>query len=117
MLFPFGAGELLLIHNHQELKEKGIAPEQEILVRHFRYFGPANDRLLERIVNESWRKILKGTSEMARMDVEASPELKFEVWGEELGEEALDLLSGMTNPDPTARPTIRQVLDHQWWLI
>jgi hypothetical protein len=108
---------LLLIHNYQELKEKGITPEQEMLVRHFSYFGPANDRLLERVVDEDWRKVLKGTSELARLEVEDNPNLKFEYWGGDLGEEALDMLSSMTNPDPTARPTIRQVLDHQWWLI
>ena len=108
---------MLLNHNYQELKEKEITPEQEILVRHFSYFGPANDRLLERVVHEEWRDDLKGTSELARLEVKDNLKLKFEYWGEELGEEAVDMISSMTNPDPTARPTICQILDHPWWLI
>jgi hypothetical protein len=108
---------MLLIHNYKELKEKGIAPEQEILIRHFSYFGPANDRLLDRVVDEEWRDVLKGTSELARLEVEVNPKLKFEYWGGELGEEAVDMISSMTNPDPTARSTMCQVLNHRWWLI
>ena len=116
-MFTFGAGDLLLIHNYQELKEKGIAPEQEILIRHSSYFGPANDGLLDRVVDEEWRDVLRGTSELARLEVEDNPKLKFKYWGEELGEEAVDMISSMTNPDPTARATMCQILNHPWWLI
>ena len=87
------------------------------MVRHFSFFGPANDRLLEGVPDEGWRKALKAMSELGTREAQENPNVKFEVWGADLGEEALDMLSGMTKPDPTARPTIRQVLDHQWWLI
>jgi hypothetical protein len=47
--------------------------------------------------------------------VEKEPDLKFEAWGEELGPDALDLISGMMNMDPTARLTMDQVLSHRCW--
>jgi hypothetical protein len=87
------------------------------LIRHFSYFGPANDRLLERVVDEEWRDVLKGTSELSRLEVKDNPKLKFDYRGGELGEEAVDMISSMTNPDPTARPTMYQILNHPWWLI
>jgi len=53
-----------------------------------------------------------------RLAVEAvqdQPELRFERWGEELGPETQNMISGMTGLDPTARTTIDQVLTHRWW--
>jgi hypothetical protein len=52
---------------------------------------------------------------MAEETVEEQPNLRLRVWGEELGERALDILSGMTNLDPSARLTIDQVLTHPYW--
>lgn len=52
---------------------------------------------------------------MAEEQVEEQPNLGLRVWGEELGEMALDMLSGMTNLDPTARLAIDQVLAHPYW--
>ncbi|XXH00674.1 hypothetical protein Hte_007024 [Hypoxylon texense] len=37
-----------------------------------------------------------------------------ERWGAEFGPEAQSVISGMTNPDPTARLTIDEVLAHAW---
>lgn len=106
---------MLLINNYQELVKHGISPEQEILTRHFSYFGPVSDGLLKQVNNEKWCVALRGASRIAEEAVKEQPELRFERWGEELGPEAQNMISGMTNPDPTARTTIDQVLTHRWW--
>jgi hypothetical protein len=92
-----------------------IRPEQEILIRHFSYFGPVSDRLLKQVNSEDWCNALRGASEIAEEAVKEQPELRFERWGKELGSEAQNMIYGMTNPDPTARTTIDQVLTHRWW--
>ncbi|KAJ2990078.1 hypothetical protein NUW58_g3140 [Xylaria curta] len=114
-IYTFGGGELLLLDEYQELAKHGISPEQEILTRHFSYFGPVSKGLLKQVNNEVWCNALKGASKMAEEAVKDEPERRFERWGVELGPEAQSMMSGMTNPDPTARTTIERVLTHQWW--
>jgi hypothetical protein len=103
------------LNGSQELTKSGIRLEQEILIRHFSYFGPVPEGLLKQVNSEDWCNALKGASEIAEEAVKEQPELRFERWGEELGPETLNMISGMTNSDPTARTTIDQVLTHRWW--
>jgi len=110
-----GGGEFLLLNDYQELVRRGIKPEQEILIRHFSYFGPVPKGLLKQVNSEDWCNALKGASEIAEEAVQDQPELRFERWGEELGPETQNMISGMTGLDPTARTTIDQVLTHRWW--
>jgi serine/threonine protein kinase len=114
-IYALGGGEFLLINDFQELIKSGIRPEQEILIRHFSYFGPVSDGLLKQVNDENWCNALRGASEIAEEAVKEQPKLRFECWGEELGPETQKMISGMTNPDPTARTTIDQVLAHRWW--
>ncbi|KAI9711553.1 MAG: hypothetical protein M1820_002118 [Bogoriella megaspora] len=114
-VYALGGGELLLLDDHQELAKSGISPEQEILIRHFCYFGPGHDGLLQQVSSEVWRNALRGAMEIAWDAVKEHPEQKFEWWGKELGPAAQNMISGMTNLDPTARTTIDQVLKHSWW--
>lgn len=114
-IYALGGGEFLLLNNYQELVKLGIRPEQEILIRHFSYFGPVPEGLLKQVNSEAWRKALESTSKVAEEAVKEQPELRFERWGEELGAEALNMISGVTNPDPTARTAIEKVLAHGWW--
>ncbi|KAH3987681.1 hypothetical protein HBI25_002350 [Parastagonospora nodorum] len=114
-LYALGAGETILINDYQELAKLGITPEQEILTRHFSYFGSANDGLLKQIDSEKWSKALKLASQMAELAVEDQPEMRFDVWGQELGSGAQDMIAGMMKPDPRARATIDDVLAHSWW--
>ncbi len=79
---------MLLINNYQELVKHGISPEQEIVTRHFTYFGSANEGLLNQIANEKWTKALKLASQVAESTVQDQPVMSFEVWGQELGSEA-----------------------------
>ncbi len=103
------------MNDYQELVKRGISPEQEILVRHFSYFGLIPEGLLKQVNSEDWCNALKGASAIAEEAVKEQPGLRFERLGEELGPEAQNMISGMTNPDPMARITIDQVLTHQWW--
>ena len=114
-IYALGGGDFLLINDYQQLVESGIWPEQEILTRHFSYFGPVSDGLLKQVNSEDWCDALRGVSKIAEDAVKEQPELRFERWGEELGPEAQNMISGMTDPDPTARTTIDQVLTHRWW--
>lgn len=114
-IYTLGGGDFLLLDDYSELSKRGIRPEQEILVRHFSYFGSAPEGLLMQVNSEEWCSALKGASEIAEDAVKENPELRFERWGVELGPEAQNMISGMTNPDPTARTTIDQVLMHRWW--
>jgi serine/threonine protein kinase len=114
-IYALGGGEFLLLNDYDELVRLGIKPEQEIITRHFSYFGSVSEGLLKQVNSEDWCNALKGASEMAEVAVKEQPELKFERWGEVLGPETQNMISGMTNPDPTARTTIDQVLAHRWW--
>ncbi|KAI1826799.1 kinase-like domain-containing protein [Xylaria intraflava] len=116
-IFTFGGAELLLLGNYQELLKHGIKPEMEILIRHFSYFGLVPEGLLKQVNSEIWRDCLRGASRLAGHAVEDNPKLRFDYWGSGLDAEAKDMLSGMMNPDPTARTAIGQVMAHEWWLL
>lgn len=114
-IYALGGGELLLLNNYEELVRHGITPEQETLTRNFAYFGPVGDGLFKQVGDEDWCAAPKEAAEIAEQDVKDQPERRFEWWGKDLGPDALDLISGMMNLDPTARLTIVQVLTHRWW--
>lgn len=115
-IYALGGGEFLLLNDYQELAKRGIRPEQEVLIRHFSYFGPVPEGLLKQVTSEDWCNALRGASKIAEEAVKEQPELRFEQWGSELGPKAQNMISGMTNLDPLARITIEQVLAHEWWL-
>ncbi|KAI0539965.1 kinase-like domain-containing protein [Xylaria digitata] len=116
-VYALGGGDLLLSEDDKvlaELAKLGITPREDILTRHFTYFGLANEGLLKQVDSHE-HTTLKKTSAVAELAVKNQPELQFKVWGKELGEAALDMISGMTKPDPTARLTIDQILGCSWW--
>lgn len=101
--------------NYQELVKHGIMPEQEIMIRHFCYFGLVTEGLLKQVKHENMCGALKVASEIAEKELKERPEMRSECWGKDLGPAAQDLISGLTNNDPTTRTTIDQVLAHIWW--
>ncbi|KAI0976912.1 kinase-like protein [Xylaria arbuscula] len=110
-------GEFLLLSDEGELAElakHGITPREDILTRHFTYFGLANEGLLKQ-VDSSEHGILKKASETAGRAVKDQPKLQLAEWGQDLGEAGLYMISGMTKPDPAARLTIDEVLECSWW--
>jgi hypothetical protein len=111
-----GGSDFLLLNDHQELVSRGITPEQDILTRHFCYFGPVPDAVLKVVGDEDWSAALEGAAKIADEMVKDEPGLRFERWGEELGPEALCMISGMTALDPEARIGIDQVMAHPFWL-
>lgn len=88
-----------------ELARLGITPHEDVLTQHFTYFGLLNEGLLKQVDSHK-HNTLKKASAIAEVAVKNQPELRFEVWGKELGEDALDMISGMTKPDPMAGPTL-----------
>lgn len=114
-LYVLGAGETILINDYEELAKLGIAPEQEILTRHFPYFCSANDGLLKQIDSEKLSKALKLASQMDELAVEEQPEMIFDVWGQELGSGTQNMIAEMMKPDPRAGMTIDQIMAHPWW--
>lgn len=110
-----GGGDFLLLKDFQKLVECGIPPEQEIVTRHFCYFGPLMDALLEHIGDKTWFEALKWAAKDAAEMLKDDPGLKFERWGQDLGPEAVHMISGMTALDPKVRLTIEQVLDSPFW--
>lgn len=68
-----------------------------------------------RIPDEAWRNALRGAAQAADLEVSEKPQLRMRIWGQEMTEPTLDLLSKMNNLDPGARPTMRQVLEHPFW--
>lgn len=48
--------------------------------------------------------------------VKDEPGLRFERWGEELGPEAMGMISGMTALAPTSRLGIDQIMAHPFWV-
>jgi serine/threonine protein kinase len=114
-IYAMGGGELLLLENYQDLVRFGITPEQEVLSRRFAYFGPVPDALYRRVDDEVGRALLRDMAKIADARVESQPGCRFLCWSKELGPVAQDAISQMTRLDPTARPTIEQVLMHPWW--
>lgn len=106
---------MLLLDNYHDLLRFGITPEQEVLSRHFTYFGPVPEELYSRVDDEAGRALLRDMSKIADATVESQPERRFLYWSQELGPVAQDAISQMTTLDPTTRPTIEQVLAHPWW--
>lgn len=116
-IYTFGGGDFLILSNdeYQALTRHGVSPEQAILTRHFTYFGPVTEGLLRQVGDEVWCKALKGASGAAELARKESPEMRFEHWGKDLGPTMQDMISGMINPDPTARITMDQVMAHPYW--
>lgn len=86
-----------------------------MLTRHFAYFGPVPESLYASIPDETWKTALRGAAQAADLEVTRRPELRLRIWGQQMTELTLDLLSKMNNLDPGARPTMRQVLQHPFW--
>lgn len=77
-IYALGGGELLLIENYQELVKHGFTPEQEIVTRHFCYFGPIPEGLLKYINSDLWSTALKEASALVEDAVSHQPELGFD---------------------------------------
>jgi hypothetical protein len=106
---------LLVIEDWKELIQAGFPPEQEIVTKHFCYFGPVPESLYKQIRDETWRQAFRAAAEAADAEVAERPELRMKFWTQGLGESTFDLLEKITNLDPSSRPKIEEVLAHQFW--
>lgn len=103
----------------RDLKEHGVSPEQEIVVRHFMYFGPLPEGLLRHVDDEKWSKLFHLASDIAETEAAEDPDCRFERWSVDdaphLTPEAKDMIFKMTRLDPAQRDSIDEVLEHPWW--
>lgn len=103
----------------KQLKENGMPPEQEIVVRLFMYFGPLPDGLLKHVHDEKWTTLFRAASEIAETEAAEDPGCRFGRWSVDdaphLTSEAKDLIANMTRLDPAQRAGIGKVLKHPWW--
>lgn len=106
---------MILLDNLETLLKKGIPPEQEVLTRQFCYFGPVPEELFKWIGDEEWRARLEQTKQQADKIMERHPGIRFTYLMEDIGENAVGLIGGMTKLDPGARLTIEEVLMHPVW--
>ncbi|KAH6723144.1 kinase-like domain-containing protein [Leptodontidium sp. MPI-SDFR-AT-0119] len=114
-IYTLSGGEFLLLNDYKELVKQGISAEQEILTRHFIYFGPVPEGLYKQVNDKNWCEAMKESSEIADLAAKDQPELRFTSWSQELGSAAQDMIYWMTNLDPAHRTTIDHVLSHRWW--
>lgn len=57
---------MLIIKDWKGLIAAGISSEQDMVIKHFHYFGPVAENLCKRIRDEDWRAVLRGTAQAAR---------------------------------------------------
>ncbi|EPE35225.1 hypothetical protein GLAREA_10922 [Glarea lozoyensis ATCC 20868] len=101
---------------HEELKEREVEPEIEVLGRDIVYFGPLSEGLLKYTADETWQTVLGQVAAMV-----AGAELSFHLsnWQESefpnINAEAKRMLSRIMNLDPAKRATIDEILDDPYW--
>lgn len=64
----------------EQLKVNGMPHEQEIVVRHFMYFGPLPSGLLKLVDDRKWTMLSLAASEIAETEAAEDPDCKFERW-------------------------------------
>lgn len=103
----------------QQLKENSMPPEQEIVGRHFMYFGPLPDGLLKHVSDEKWTTLFRAASEIAEAEAAEDPGCRFGLWSMDdaphLTAEAKKMIINMVQLDPNQRPSIDTVLKDPWW--
>lgn len=80
---------MLIIKDWKGLIPAGISPEQDMVIKHFYYFGPVSSNLCKRIRDEDWR-----AAWAADVEVTERPEARMRFWieGEGLGEHTVDFV-------------------------
>ncbi|KAJ8124462.1 hypothetical protein O1611_g9178 [Lasiodiplodia mahajangana] len=72
-IYALGGGDLLILSDYEELVKHDIVPEQEIVTRHFCYFGPLPEGLLKHVNDENWGEAFKESSKVASRALTADP--------------------------------------------
>ncbi len=85
ILYAYGGGDLLVLSDDgfEAIKAANVRPEQEIVTRHFIYFGPATEGLLRRVDDEMWCTALKDSSAQAEVVRREQPDDRFDSWGKD----------------------------------
>ncbi|KAG8162571.1 hypothetical protein KVR01_008336 [Diaporthe batatas] len=120
-IYGLGGGSMLILDDEtiQQLRDEGIPSRLEIVVRHFMYFGPLPDGLLEHVDDDDWTRLFRLASELAETGAAEGPACRFEQWSVDnaphLTPAAKDMIKNMMRLDPAQRVSIDRVLEHPWW--
>ncbi|KAL8346355.1 hypothetical protein RB601_003908 [Gaeumannomyces tritici] len=112
MLYTLGAGSMLRYAEGLAAKGGGVTlcHVEELMARHFAFFGPATEGLFKVIRGEEYCRKANILSYHSQLVLKSRPDLSFQSWGQGLGPEVHARISWMLKMDPAARPTIDQVL-------
>ncbi|KAL3423869.1 kinase-like protein [Phlyctema vagabunda] len=122
-VFSFGlvciytlTGREIMAVNHEQLKEREVEPEIEVLGRDLVYFGPLSDGLLQHTADETWQTVL---GQVAEGVAGADPSFHLSNWQEcdfpNIDAEAKSMLCRIMILDPVARAPIDEILDDPYW--
>ena len=102
--------------NHQELQEREVEPEIEVLGRDIVYFGPLSQGLLNHTANETWETVL---GQVAEGVAGADPSFHLSNWNENefphIDARAKSMLCRIMNLDPAKRASIDEILNDPYW--
>jgi len=102
--------------DHQDLQEKDVEPETEVLGRDIVFFGPLSEGLLKHTADETWQTVL---GQIAEDVAGADPSFHLSNWQENdfpnIDAGAKNMLSRIMNLDPAKRATIDEILDDPYW--
>ncbi|KAJ4392264.1 hypothetical protein N0V93_005889 [Gnomoniopsis smithogilvyi] len=120
-IYGLGGGSMIIMDDDlvEGLRENGLPPELEIVVRHFMFFGPLPEGLLRHVDDGKWTELFQSASEIAETEAAENPDNRFGRWSAKhathLTPEAKDMISRMTRLDPAERANIDEILQHTWW--
>ncbi|TVY80611.1 Cell division control protein 2-like protein [Lachnellula suecica] len=114
-IYTLTSKEIMAV-DHEELREKEVEPEIEILGRCIVYFGPLSEGLLKHTADETWQLVLRQVEEGV---AEASTIFRLENWTESdypnIDAEAKRMLGRIMNLDPAKRATMDEILEDSYW--
>jgi hypothetical protein len=105
-----------MVVDHQELREREVEPEIEVLGRDIVYFGPLSEGLLKHTADETWQTVLGQVAEGV-----AGADSSFHLlnWQENdfpnIDAGAKRMLLRIMNLDPAKRATIDEILEDPYW--
>ncbi|CAN8104130.1 unnamed protein product [Discula destructiva] len=119
-IYGLGGGPMLILTGEsiKALNGNEWPVGQEMVIRHFLYFGSLSEGLLKHVNDGTWDIVNKEASEIAEEIAVGDPHLRFERWSSEVAPHltagAKDMISKMMQLDSGKRAKIEDILQHPW---
>ncbi|KAF4625330.1 hypothetical protein G7Y89_g12842 [Cudoniella acicularis] len=114
-IYTLTSREIMAV-DHEELREREVEPEIEVLGRDIVYFGLLSEGLLKHTADETWQTVLVQVAEGV---AGADPSFHLSNWQENdfpnIDAGAKKMLCRIMNLDPAKRATINEILDDPYW--